>query len=106
MKLHSPGVQGEIGGTLILLTGEKACSYFDESIFSMSRMRDANRKSIALDGIEDIVDGKLIYTEALIEKVRSTFGVNLPHVVHFTEIDEVGSFYCGADYRKISNLTI
>ena len=64
----------------------------DESIFSMFQMRDANRKSIALDGIEDVIDGKLIYTDILVEKVRNTFRVDLPKVVHFTEIDEVGAF--------------
>lgn len=92
MKIHSPGVQGEIGGYPYIIDGEKACSYFDESIFSMPQMRDVNRKSIALDGIEDVIDGKLIYTDVLVEKVRNTFSVDLPKIVHFTEIDEVGTF--------------
>ncbi len=92
MKIHSPGVLGEIGGYPYIIDGEKACSYFDESIFSMFQMRDANRKSIALDGIEDVIDGKLIYTDVLVEKVRNTFCVDLPKIVHFTEIDEVGNF--------------
>lgn len=91
-KIHSPGVQGEIGGYPYIIDGEKMNSYFDESIFSMSQMREANRRSIALDGIENVVDGKLIYTDALVANVRNAFNVDLPKVVHFNEIDEVGSF--------------
>ncbi len=91
-KIHSPGVQGEIGGYPYIIDGEKMNSYFDESIFSMSQMREANRRSIALDGIENVVDGKLIYTDALVANVRNAFNVDLPKVVYFNEIDKVGDF--------------
>lgn len=92
MKVHSPGVQGEIGGYPYIIDGENVDSYFDESIFSMSRMRQANRESIALDGIENVINGNLVYTDVLVEKVKNAFGVILPKVVHFNEIDEVGHF--------------
>jgi len=43
---------------------------------------------MALDGIEDIVDGKLIYTEELIQKVIKAFGVELPKAVSYNDIDK------------------
>lgn len=92
MKVHSPGAQGEIGGYPYIIDGEKVDSYFDESIFSMSQMRQANRESIAFDGVENIINGNLVYTDVLVEKVKNAFGVILPKVVHFNEIDEVGHF--------------
>ena len=67
-------------------------AYFDESVFSLSQMRAANKASIALDGIEDVREGNLVYTDVLIEKVNEVFGVGLPKVVHFDEIDDVGQF--------------
>ena len=93
-KIHSPGVQGEIGGYPYIIDGEGMCidAYFDESVFSLSQMRAANKASIALDGIEDVREGNLVYTDVLIEKVNEVFGVGLPKVVHFDEIDDVGQF--------------
>lgn len=94
MKVHSPGILGEIGGYPYIIDGseEKMNSYFDESIFSLDQMRKANRQSIALDGIENVVDGDLIYTDELLDKVRKAFRIDLPKKVHFCEIDEVGQF--------------
>jgi hypothetical protein len=90
-KVHSPGVEGEIGGYPYVLDGSQAevQSYFDESVFSMEQMRDANRKSIALDGIENVTDGCLIYTDALLSKIKNVFKVDLPKVVKFEEINFV-----------------
>lgn len=92
VKVHSPGVQGEIGGYPYIIDGGKAESYFDESVFTMPQMRSANRASIALDGVENVIHGDLVYTDVLVEKVKNAFGVNLPKVVYFEEIDEVGRF--------------
>ena len=51
-------------------------------------MRNANRKSIALDGIENVVNGKLIYTDHLLEKIKNKFNVSLNKEIHFDNIDE------------------
>lgn len=61
----------------------------DTSIFSMEAMRNANRQSIAFDGIENVVDGRLVYTDHLLNKVKDRFGVSLPKEVAFDEIDSV-----------------
>ena len=51
-------------------------------------MRLHNRLSIALDGVEDVTNGLLIYTEELCDKVKKCFGVKLPKYVPFNKIEE------------------
>ena len=90
-KVFSPGAFGEIGGYPIAIQSsvDKLEAHIDESVFAIGDMRNANRQSIALDGIEDVRDGYLIYTDLLLEKVKNVWGVKLPKKVHFIEIDEV-----------------
>lgn len=93
-KIFSPGVFGEIGGYPVQIdaTGEEVGAYIDESVFSLEEMRAANRRSIALDGIENVVDGELVYADALVQKVSDVFGVELPKKVKFQEIDQVAEY--------------
>lgn len=94
VKVHTPGVCGEIGGYpyIIDATGQIVTSYFDTSVFSIDEMREANKRSIYLDGIADIEEGALYYTSELIEKVKRAFGKKMPKEVRFEDIDEVGQF--------------
>lgn len=94
VKVHTPGVCGEIGGYpyIIDATGQIVTSYFDTSVFSIDEMREANKRSIYLDGIADIEEGTLYYTSELIEKVKRAFGKKMPKEVRFEDIDEVGQF--------------
>ena len=55
-------------------------------------MNKADRASMDLDGIEDITDGTLIYTDYLIEKAKKAFGVELPKKVAFDDIDKTAKF--------------
>ena len=55
-------------------------------------MRAANRRSIALDGVENVENGELIYTDHLVQKVADAFGVALPKKVKFEEIDMVAKY--------------
>lgn len=93
-KIHSPGVGGEIGGYpyIIDASGAEVTSCFDTSVFSMEQMRQANRQSLALDGVADIADGNLYYTDELVAKVRTAFNEQLPQTVRFDEIDAVGQY--------------
>lgn len=59
----------------------KPDAWIDESVFSFEEMNKADRESMALDGVEDVVNGKLVYTDALIEKARKAFGAELPKTV-------------------------
>ena len=93
-KLHCPGVFGEIGGYPIRLdgTGEQVVSCIDETCFALDRMREKNRESIYLDGVENVEEGNLYYTDELIEKAKKAFGVTLPKEVPFAKIEETANF--------------
>jgi hypothetical protein len=89
---HAPGVFGEIGGYPVCVDGARCTAFIDESIFSIDEMRNINKKSLALDGIESIENGFLSYTDALIEKTHKAFQVMLPKRVPFDMIDETANF--------------
>ena len=94
IKLHCPGVFGEIGGYPVIMDGsrEEVSVYVYEDYFSIERMRTKNRESIYLDGIESIENGILTYTDELLKKVKDAFGTDLVKTVHFDEIDEVAEY--------------
>lgn len=79
VKIHTPGVNGEIGGYPFIIDGrDKAEGHIDESVFTLDAMRQANRLSIYLDGIENVDDRGLTYTDELLAKVKKEFDVDLP----------------------------
>lgn len=67
-------------------------TYICEDYFPLEEMRKKNRESIYLDGIENVEDGTLTYTDELITKVKQSFGVNLEKKVNFNDIDHTASF--------------
>lgn len=93
-RVFTPGVFGEIGGYPVLIgyKDEKLDAWIDESVFSYEEMNKADRASMALDGVEDINDGTLIYTDYLIEKAKKAFGVELPKTVAFDDIEKTAQF--------------
>lgn len=94
VKLHCPGVFGEIGGYPIVIDGEGSGikPYICEDRFRLEEMRKKNRESIYLDGIEDVSGGVLSYTDELIHKVKEAFGATLPKRVAFEEIEDTAQF--------------
>ena len=58
----------------------------------MEEMREKNRQSLYLDGIERIENSCMTYTDELIQKTRKAFGVTLPKTVHFDEIDQTAEY--------------
>lgn len=86
-KVHSPGVQGNIGGYPFILDGSTITGYIDESTFSLKEMVNANMASIYKDGIENVTEGCLVYTDELLSKVRSCFRVGLSKRVALTDVD-------------------
>ena len=91
--IFSPGVMGHIGGYPVMIgykNGE-IDAWIDESVFSMEEMEAVNRKSMALDGVEDVNDGVLIYTDDILNKCKNAFGVELPKFVKYEDIDETAS---------------
>ena len=95
VRLFIPGAFGEIGGYPVCVgapDGDAIDAWIDESVFSFGEMNKANRRSMYLDGIEDVHDGKLVYTDELQEKVKMAFGAELPKEVAFEEIEDVAAF--------------
>ena len=94
VRLHCPGVFGEIGGYPVILDGteNRMRAYIDEEIFDLESMRRKNRESIYLDGIESVEDGALTYTDELIARCRDAFGVSLMKQVGFEEIERAAQF--------------
>lgn len=92
VKVHTPGVDGEIGGYPVIIDGATATAAFDESCWPMEDMRIANRKSIYCDGIENVTDATLVYTDELVAKVKKSFNVDLPKFVKFDDIDATAEF--------------
>lgn len=92
--VFSPGAFGNIGGYPVRIgyKGGEINAYIDESVFSFDEMNAADRKSMYLDGVEDIRDGKLFYTDELIEKCEKAFGVRLPKCVDYSEIEKTAEF--------------
>ena len=93
-RIFTPGVFGEIGGYPVLIgcRDGKIDAWIDESVFTFDEMNRANRASMFLDGVEDVRDGTLFYTEQLIAKAKKAFGVELPKKVAFEDIEDVASF--------------
>lgn len=93
-KLHCPGVFGEIGGYPVVIdgSGDTVKAYICEDYFDLDSMRKKNRESIYLDGIENVDDGTLTYTDELLAKAKKAFGVDLPKTVAFDEIEKTADF--------------
>lgn len=53
-------------------------------------MREANKHSLYLDGIDRIENGCLYYTKELVNKVKQIFGIELVDKIKYQEIDEIG----------------
>ncbi len=92
IKIHTPGVDGNIGGYPFIIdaTGDDIKGYFTPQ-YDMEQMRQVNRNSIYCDGIENVTDGCLIYTDELIKKVKDRFNVGIPKRVHLSEAEKVAN---------------
>ncbi len=93
IKIHTPGVDGHIGGYPFIIDGTNniICSYFAPN-YSMEQMEKVNRISIYFDGIENVTNGSLLYTNELIRKVRKRFNVDIPKKVHISEAESAANF--------------
>lgn len=92
--IFSPGALGNIGGYPVRIGYRKGIidAWIDESVFSFEEMSKANRKSMYLDGVENVKDGTLYYTDELIQKAKTAFGVELPKSVKYGDIERVAGF--------------
>lgn len=88
---HSPGAFGNIGGYPIEINGANTSVNYFEKYFTYEDMKSHNLKSIYLDGVENVENGNLYYTDELLEKVKNVFGVTLPKEVPFQNIENVAN---------------
>lgn len=90
IKIHTPGVEGHIGGYpyIIDATGEqvKGCL---TSQYPVEQMEQVNRNSIYCDGIENVTEGILIYTNELVKKVKERFDVDIPKEINIENAELV-----------------
>ena len=101
VKIHTPGVDGHIGGYPFIIdgAGEEVKGYLAPN-YPLEQMEQVNRKSIYLDGIENVADGYLIYTDELIQKVKDRFGVIIPKKVLLSEAESVANLLIEGIIRK------
>ena len=90
VKIHTPGVDGHIGGYPFIIdgSGDKVEGYIAQD-FPFEKMEKVNRDSIYRDGIENVEDGCLVYTDELLKKVKDRFGVVLPKRIALSEAEAV-----------------
>lgn len=90
IKIHTPGVDGNIGGYPFIIdaTGQEVKGYISPE-YPLPLMQQTNMRSIYCDGIENVTDGKLIYTDELLSKVKKRFGVDLPKDVPLAKASSV-----------------
>jgi hypothetical protein len=91
--LHIPGAMGLVGGYPVSVDGgsAKTSISINEEVFTLSQMQELNAKSIYLDGIENVKDGILYYTDELLVKTQKHFGYCLPKFVSLEDSDSVAS---------------
>ena len=92
IKIHTPGVDGHIGGYPFIIdgTGDEVKSHMTPD-YSPEEMEQVNRNSVYCDGIEDVRDGCLVYTDELLKKVKDRFGVVIPKIVALDEAVKVAN---------------
>lgn len=90
VKIHTPGVDGNIGGYpyVIDATGDEVKAYYTPQ-YDIAKMHQVNRNSIYCDGIENVEEGCLFYTNELVQKVKDRFNVDIPKRVHLSEAEKV-----------------
>lgn len=90
VKIHTPGVDGHIGGYPFIIdgTGEEVKGYMAPN-YPLEQMEQVNRNSIYCDGIENVENGCLVYTDELLEKVKTRFNVDVPKKVALEDASKV-----------------
>lgn len=85
-KIHVPGPLGKIGGYPVLF--QNGMLSIDESCFSLEDMETVNRGSLRCDGIEQIDEDGLHFTEEVILKMKKVFDLDYPRTLALSECEE------------------
>lgn len=92
IKIHTPGVDGYIGGYPFIIDGtrEEVKGYMAHN-YSLEEMEQVNHNSIYYDGIENVEDGFLIYTDELLAKIEKRYSVVIPKMVALSDAEKVAT---------------
>lgn len=85
-KIHAPGPFGRIGGyPLLFRNGEMQ---IDESCFSLSEMTAVNEGSLRCDGIEQIDENGLHFTNEVIQQMQTVFHLTYPKTLALEDCEK------------------
>lgn len=103
IKIHTPGVDGHIGGYPFVIDGtvEEVKGYMALN-YTLEEMEQVNRNSIYCDGIENVQNGCLIYTDDLLQKVKDAFSVDVPKCVSLDEAGRVAELLINGIIKPIT----
>ena len=85
-KIHAPGPFGKIGGyPLIFRHGQM---HMDETHFSMEEMERVNAESLHCDGIDRLDENGIHFTDEVIGKMKTVFGIDYPKTLALEDCEE------------------
>lgn len=92
VKIHTPGVDGHIGGYPYVIDAveSEVKGYFYPG-YCMEEMEQVNRNSIYCDGIENVENGCLIYTDELIQKIKDRFNIEIPKGIMLNDAEKTAN---------------
>lgn len=93
--MHLPGPNGLIGGYPARVFTDKIEISLPKEI-SLEEAVDINVKSLSFDGIENIKDGNITFTDEVIDKMKSVFGIYYPKSI---KVEDCEAF--AGEIRKV-----
>lgn len=85
-RIHAPGPFGKLGGyPLLFQNGEMKV---DETHFTLDEMRAVNEESLRCDGIDQIDGDGIHFTQEVIEKMWTVFGIRYPERVALEDCEK------------------
>ena len=85
-KIHAPGPFGKIGGyPLIFSNGQME---IDETHFSAKEMERVNEGSLCCDGIDKLDSNGIHFTDEVIAKMKSVFGIDYPKTLALEDCEK------------------
>lgn len=86
--VHLPGVDGLIGGYPSFYNKTSGKFEVDGGIVDIQEWIAVNKQSISLDGIEDISDGVVTFTDTVIAKMKEVFDIEYPKTLRIEDAEE------------------
>ena len=85
-KIHAPGPFGKIGGYPLLF--QNGQMHIDATHFSLEEMEKVNADSLRCDGIDRLDENGIHFTDEVIEKMHTVFGVDYPKTLALEDCEK------------------